>query len=63
MAAADACVAWHADSVRKVMTEPIIAMFVMGGTCQHTWEHYVPKARSAGPRLSVTFRHSQPAGL
>ena len=32
-------------------------LLVMGGTCQHTWEHCVPKARAAGPRLSVTFRH------
>ena len=82
-------VAWHGDSVRKVMAEPIVAilslgeprklrlrprrggtsrtyklgsgdLFVMGGTCQHTWEHCVPKARSAGPRMSVTLRHSQP---
>jgi len=35
-------------------------LFVMGGTCQHTWEHCVPKVRVAGPRMSVTFRHSQP---
>jgi alkylated DNA repair dioxygenase AlkB len=34
-------------------------LLVMGGTCQHTWEHSVPKVRSAGPRLSVTFRHSR----
>jgi hypothetical protein len=34
-------------------------LLVIGGTCQHTWEHCVPKARHAGPRLSVTFRHSQ----
>jgi alkylated DNA repair dioxygenase AlkB len=33
----------------------------MGGTCQHTWEHTVPKVARAGPRLSVTFRHSEPA--
>jgi alkylated DNA repair dioxygenase AlkB len=79
-------VAWHGDTVRKTMPEPIVAivslgqprrfllrprgggasiryelgtgdLLVMGGTCQHTWEHSVPKARSAGPRLSVTFRH------
>jgi alkylated DNA repair dioxygenase AlkB len=79
-------VAWHGDTVRKTMAEPIVAivslgqprrfllrprgggtsiryelgagdLLVMGGTCQHTWEHSVPKARSAGPRLSVTFRH------
>jgi alkylated DNA repair dioxygenase AlkB len=31
-------------------------LFVMGGTCQRTWQHSVPKVRRAGPRLSVTFR-------
>ncbi len=32
-------------------------LFVMGGACQHHWEHTVPKVRSVdGPRLSVTFR-------
>jgi alkylated DNA repair dioxygenase AlkB len=36
-------------------------LFVMGGTCQHTWEHSVPKVRAAGPRMSVTFRHSSAA--
>ena len=80
-------VAWHGDTVRKSMAEPIVAivsvgqprklllrprgggksrafelgsgdLFVMGGTCQHTWEHCVPKMRYAGPRMSVTFRHS-----
>jgi alkylated DNA repair dioxygenase AlkB len=34
-------------------------LFVMGGTTQHTWEHGVPKVRSAGPRLSLQFRHSR----
>lgn len=82
-------VAWHGDSVRKVMAEPLVAilslgqprkfllrprgggasipfelgagdLLVMGGTCQHTWEHSVPKVRAAGPRLSVTFRHATP---
>jgi alkylated DNA repair dioxygenase AlkB len=81
-------VAWHGDTVRKTMAEPIVAilslgeprklllrprgggrslrfdlgngdLFVMGGRCQHTWEHSVPKVRQAGPRMSVTFRHSQ----
>jgi alkylated DNA repair dioxygenase AlkB len=81
-------VAWHGDTVRRSMAEPIVAilslgeprrfllrprgggtslrydlgagdLLVMGGTCQHTWEHSVPKARRAGPRLSVTFRHSR----
>ena len=32
-------------------------LFVMGGTCQRTWEHAVPKAtRATGPRISVQFR-------
>ncbi len=32
-------------------------LLVMGGTCQRTWEHAVPKsARAAGPRVSVQFR-------
>ncbi|MCL2541744.1 MAG: alpha-ketoglutarate-dependent dioxygenase AlkB [Nocardioidaceae bacterium] len=31
-------------------------LVVMGGTCQRTWEHSVPKVASAGPRISVQFR-------
>jgi alkylated DNA repair dioxygenase AlkB len=31
-------------------------LLVMGGTCQATWQHAVPKAVRAGPRISVTFR-------
>jgi alkylated DNA repair dioxygenase AlkB len=32
-------------------------LLVMGGTCQRTWEHAVPKtAASTGPRVSVQFR-------
>lgn len=32
-------------------------LFVMGGACQHEWEHAVPKVRTTnGPRLSITFR-------
>ena len=32
-------------------------LFVMGGACQHTWEHCVPKVRvTTGPRMSITFR-------
>lgn len=33
-------------------------LIVMGGTSQRTWQHTVPKAASAGPRISVTIRHS-----
>ena len=32
-------------------------LLVMGGACQHDWEHSVPKVRAAGPRLSISFRH------
>jgi alkylated DNA repair dioxygenase AlkB len=33
-------------------------LFVMGGACQHQWEHGVPKGASVrGPRLSIMFRH------
>lgn len=33
-------------------------LLVMGGACQHDWEHCVPKtARPVGPRLSMMFRH------
>jgi alkylated DNA repair dioxygenase AlkB len=32
-------------------------LLVMGGSCQRTWEHSVPKtARATGPRISVQFR-------
>jgi alkylated DNA repair dioxygenase AlkB len=32
-------------------------LLVMGGTCQRTWQHAVPKtSRSVGPRISVQFR-------
>ena len=32
-------------------------LFVMGGACQHDWEHSVPKVRHAEPRISITYRH------
>ncbi|HXP20612.1 MAG TPA: alpha-ketoglutarate-dependent dioxygenase AlkB [Streptosporangiaceae bacterium] len=36
-------------------------LLVMGGSCQRTWQHAVPKtARVTGPRISVQFR---PAGI
>ncbi|MFT2020456.1 alpha-ketoglutarate-dependent dioxygenase AlkB [Streptomyces sp. 796.1] len=32
-------------------------LIVMGGSCQRTWDHAVPKTRrSAGPRISIQFR-------
>lgn len=30
---------------------------VMGGACQRTWEHCVPKLRHAEPRMAIMFRH------
>jgi alkylated DNA repair dioxygenase AlkB len=66
-------VAWHGDRHRHVVVDPIVAivsvgsprplrlgdgdLFVMGGACQHEWEHTVPKARNVGPPLSITFRN------
>jgi alkylated DNA repair dioxygenase AlkB len=36
-------------------------LLVMGGTCQRTWQHGVPKtSKPVGPRVSVQFR---PAGV
>jgi alkylated DNA repair dioxygenase AlkB len=35
-------------------------LLVMGGACQHSWQHTVPKEpRGAGARMSVTMRHSR----
>ncbi|MEV6944718.1 alpha-ketoglutarate-dependent dioxygenase AlkB [Streptomyces sp. NPDC051172] len=32
-------------------------LIVMGGSCQRSWEHSVPKTtRAAGPRISIQFR-------
>ena len=31
-------------------------LLVMGGSCQRTWEHAVPKVARSGPRISVQFR-------
>lgn len=85
-------VAWHGDTVRKVLRDPLVAilslgeprrfrlrprgggdrgaasrtfflgggdLLVMGGAAQHDYEHSVPKVAATGPRMSVTFRHSQ----
>jgi alkylated DNA repair dioxygenase AlkB len=81
-------VAWHGDTVRKVLTDPLVAtvslgarrrfllrprgggpvalrlepgagdLVMMGGACQHDWEHTVPKEARAGARMSITMRHS-----
>jgi alkylated DNA repair dioxygenase AlkB len=35
-------------------------LLVMGGTCQRTWKHAVPKVAHAGARVSLAFRHADP---
>lgn len=38
-------------------------LLVMGGTCQETWEHGIPKlARGAGPRVSASIRWARQGG-
>jgi len=32
-------------------------LVVMGGSCQRTWEHAIPKVASAVPRIALMFRH------
>ena len=32
-------------------------LLVMGGACQHAWEHAVPKMAAAPPRMSLSYRH------
>lgn len=32
-------------------------LIVMGGSCQRTHDHSIPKVASAGPRIAVMFRH------
>jgi alkylated DNA repair dioxygenase AlkB len=34
-------------------------LLVMGGACQHAWQHCVPKVRHAQPRISITYRHGE----
>ena len=31
-------------------------LLVMGGSCQRTWRHGIPKAKAAEPRISIQFR-------
>lgn len=35
-------------------------LLVMGGQCQHRWEHGVPKMPHAEPRMAVMFRQLNP---
>lgn len=38
------------------------SLLVMGGGCQTSWEHGVPKTSRGGPRISATFRWSSGRG-
>ena len=31
-------------------------LLVMGGACQRTWRHGIPKVKTAGPRISIQLR-------
>lgn len=31
-------------------------LLVMGGSCQRTWEHAIPKVKRAAPRIAIMFR-------
>ncbi|MEU3891692.1 alpha-ketoglutarate-dependent dioxygenase AlkB [Streptomyces sp. NPDC029041] len=43
------------DTVRRPLGHGDLV--VMGGSCQRTWEHSVPKStRATGPRISIQFR-------
>ncbi|MGW0969266.1 alpha-ketoglutarate-dependent dioxygenase AlkB [Streptomyces sp. NPDC002516] len=43
------------DAVRRPLGHG--DLIVMGGSCQRTWEHAIPKtARATGPRISIQFR-------
>ena len=55
-AAADAPARWPADaSLRFPLGHGDLV--VMGGSCQRTWEHCIPKTtKPVGPRVSVQFR-------
>lgn len=37
-------------------------LFVMGGSCQRTWQHAVPKVAHAGPRIAIMYRPIWNAG-
>lgn len=55
--------AQHDDGPRRSLRIPSGHgdLLVMGGSCQRTWEHAIPKTTQAvGPRISIQFR---PAGV
>jgi alkylated DNA repair dioxygenase AlkB len=36
-------------------------LLVMGGTCQRTWQHAIPKVARADPRIAIMFRPIWPS--
>ncbi|WP_431040956.1 alpha-ketoglutarate-dependent dioxygenase AlkB [Streptomyces sp. P1-3] len=47
----------HGRAVRRLLGHG--DLLVMGGSCQRTWDHAIPKtARPVGPRISIQFRPS-----
>jgi alkylated DNA repair dioxygenase AlkB len=45
----------HGQTIRHVLGHG--DLLVMGGSCQRTWEHSIPKTTKAvGPRISIQFR-------
>ncbi|MGW0420735.1 alpha-ketoglutarate-dependent dioxygenase AlkB [Streptomyces sp. NPDC003015] len=45
----------HGETIRRPLGHG--DLIVMGGSCQRTWEHAVPKStRATGPRISIQFR-------
>jgi len=50
------------STIEHTLTPGVGDLVVMGGECQHDWEHTVPKTgRPVGARMAITIRHSQPA--
>jgi len=50
----------HAADGRRLAHRLLLGrgeLLVTGGATQRAWEHSVPKVSSAGPRMSLTFRH------
>jgi alkylated DNA repair dioxygenase AlkB len=37
-------------------------LLVMGGSCQHRWQHCIPRQHGAGGRISLTFRRGGELG-
>lgn len=47
-----------ASSLRHKNQLPGGSLLVMKGTCQQQWRHGIPREPAAGPRVNLTFRHT-----